>query len=135
MSLRVATPPAEGAALLTLAEAKAHLRVDFARHDDLIQGYIDAALETIETAAQRRYFAQTLEWVCDTWPAGLPFPIAGIDGARGMAIESVTYTDLNGDAQPLDPSQYWARPIGETIKLVPAGLCGGPYSATAPSAW
>jgi uncharacterized phiE125 gp8 family phage protein len=119
MSLRVVTPPADGASLLTLAEAKAHLRVDFTRHDDLIQSYIDAALETIETAAQRRYFAQTLEWVCDTWPAGLPFPIAGIDGAQRMAVESVTYTDINGDAQVLPPDQYWGRPIGETLKLVP----------------
>jgi uncharacterized phiE125 gp8 family phage protein len=119
MSLRVVTPPVEDAALMTLEEAKAQLRVDHDDDDDLIQALIDAALDAIETDVQRRYFAQTIEWVCDAWPAGRPFPLAGIDGAKGMEVTSVTYVDLEGNAQTLDPSQYWVRPIGETIKIVP----------------
>jgi uncharacterized phiE125 gp8 family phage protein len=119
VSLRVVTPPAEDAALLTQEEAKAQLRVEHDDDDDLIDALIGAALDAIETDVQRRYFAQTLEWVCDGWPAGQAFPIAGIDGAAGMVVESVTYVDLQGDAQVLDPSQYWVRPAGETIKVVP----------------
>jgi uncharacterized phiE125 gp8 family phage protein len=119
MPLRVVTPPAEDSALITLAEAKSQLEVVHDRKDLAIQALIDASLDAIETDVQRRYFAQTLEWVCNTWPAGKPFPIAGIDGAQGMAVESVTYVDLEGNSQVLDPSQYWVRPVGETIKIVP----------------
>jgi hypothetical protein len=110
VALRVVTPAAEEAALLSLEEARAQLRVDFDDQDLLIQGLIDAALDTIETDVHRRYFAQSLEWVCDTWPAGKPFPIAGGDGSFGMTVDSVTYIDLDGNAQVLDPSQYWVRP-------------------------
>jgi uncharacterized phiE125 gp8 family phage protein len=120
MALRVVTPPAEDAALISLEEAKAQLEVVHTRKDVAIQGLIDAALDAIETDVQRRYFAQTLEWVCDTWPLGKPFPIAGANhGGQGMAVESITYVDLEGNSQVLDPSQYWVRPTGETIKIVP----------------
>ena len=59
------------------------------------------------------------ESTCDTWPAGRPIPVTSADGAAGLSIVSVTYVDLEGNTQPLDESQYWARPIGETLKLVP----------------
>jgi uncharacterized phiE125 gp8 family phage protein len=119
VSLRVVTPPDPDALVISLEEAKAQLRVDHDDDDIAIESLIGAALDAIETDVQRRYFTQTLEWVCDTWPAGKPFPIAGINGGAGMTVESVTYVDLEGNDQVLDPSQYWVRPIGETIKIVP----------------
>lgn len=38
---------------LTLAEAKAHLRVEFDEEDNLIEGYIDSAFALIENLIER----------------------------------------------------------------------------------
>jgi hypothetical protein len=76
MPLRVVTPPAEDAALITLDGGEGAAGGGPRPQGPGHPGLIDAALDAIETDVQRRYFAQTLEWVCDTWPAGKPFPIA-----------------------------------------------------------
>jgi uncharacterized phiE125 gp8 family phage protein len=119
MTLRVVVKPSSPN-LISLDEAKAQLRLQDVDDDDaLITRLIGVASRTVETHVQRRYFAQTLEWVCETWPSGKPFPIAGVNGSVGMAVESITYVDTLGEQQTLDPSQYWVRPAGETIKIVP----------------
>ena len=123
MALRVVTPPspAEGesvAGLITLAQAKAQLRVDFDDDDDLINGMIAAATDQVQANTQRRYLPQSLAWVLQDWGDHMVLPVAPGGDSSGVEITGVTYVDENGDTQTLDPSIYWAKPHGDTMKLV-----------------
>lgn len=118
-ALRVVTPPAEGALLISLEDAKTHLRVDFDDHDQLITSLIQAAGDLVDDMTQRRYFSQTLEWILDRWRGDLVLPIAANGGFANIAVTAVNYYDLSGTAQVLDPTMYWLRPHGATLKLIP----------------
>ena len=116
MALRVVTPPV--GTWLDLAQIKAHLRVDYDDDDDLIMGYLKAAQRLIEGETQRRYLAQNLEWVLDNWHDPMPLPIAGPVGFDDISVPQISYTALDGSTQVLDPSIYWVRPAGQTVKIV-----------------
>ena len=118
MALRVVVQPAVQS-LISLAEAKDQCRVDFADDDAAITRLTLAATETVEAYVQRKYMAQTLEWVCERWPVDQPFPVAGVNGFDGMVLNSVTYADLTGAQQTLDPNQYWGKAAGQTLRFVP----------------
>jgi uncharacterized phiE125 gp8 family phage protein len=65
------TPPV--AAPVSLAEAKAHLRVDFDDEDALISGLIDAATQHLDGwsgVLGRALMPQTWEMSLDRFPAG-----------------------------------------------------------------
>lgn len=127
MELRYAltTPPT--AEPLTLADVRPHLRID---DDDVSQ---DATLLILISAARRyaeNYTGRSLmvqHWtaVADCFPGSYLVPVPGIGYAsatlltrtsddllikllRGpvTAIDSITYVDVNGAAQTLDPSTY-----------------------------
>lgn len=117
MTLRVVTPPSGG--LISLADAKAHLRVDYADADDLISAYVLSASAMVEAETQRRFLTQTLEWVRADWCDEMPLPIAGTtDKPDALAITSVKYADLQGQQQTLDTGMYWDRPEGSTRAVV-----------------
>lgn len=127
------TPPAERP--LTLAEVKAHLRVDHDEEDALIGGLLDAAVSHLDgwrgilgrclvTQTWRQDFAG---WA-DLW---LPFP--DVQGA------TVTYRDGAGAAQTVDTGDVLVEPWGGRygVRFVsgwgfPALLTGGaaPVSVT-----
>ncbi|WP_103728924.1 head-tail connector protein [Novosphingobium sp. HII-3] len=129
----VVTPPEP---VVTLEEAKAHLRVRHSAEDDLILSYIDAATGTIDGPdgwLGRALGRQTLEirypafGTCG-WIA-LPYPPA-------VEVESIQYVDAAGEAATLDPDQYelsgamirpvwphsfpaaaWRGAAGETVRI------------------
>lgn len=115
MALRVVTPPAGG--LVSLDQAKAHLRVDVDDDDDLIEALLLSASAMVEAETQRRFLTQTVAWVLDGWPDG-PLPIAGAGDSSDLAIGAVRYADDTGATQVLDPGLYWDRPVGDTRQLV-----------------
>lgn len=84
MPLRVATPPA--AAVVSLDEMRRHLRIDTAEEDLELQVFIDAAQGMAESHAQRRFVAQTLEWV--TTGFFDPLPVAPVVAAS-IAVQYV----------------------------------------------
>ena len=116
MSLRVVTP-ATGL-IMSLDDAKAHLRVTWNDEDDLIQSLIKTAQSVVENWTQRRYMAQTLEWVTDAWSDPMVLPVAPGAGSTAASIVSVTYATSDGSSQILSPTLYWDRPAGETRALV-----------------
>lgn len=119
MALRVVTPPTGG--LITLDEAKAQLRLDssFTDDDALVSALILAATRAIENRTQRRYLAQTLEWVREDWDNPMILPVAPALDSSKAAITWVKYVDLDGTLQTLDPSvYYWDRPYGATRSIV-----------------
>lgn len=139
------TAPAEEP--LTLAEAKAHLRVDASNEDDLIAALIVAARELAETRQRRALVTQTWDLTLDRWPYGggyydrairqmgpgspLWLPNTGqlpIELPRPplQSVTSIAYVDPEGNSQTLDPSAYVVS-TGTPGRIAPA------YGLTWPS--
>jgi uncharacterized phiE125 gp8 family phage protein len=109
MGLSLVTPPTIEP--VSLAEAKAHLRVTEADDDALIAGYILAARHAAESYIRGALITQTWDYSLDyCWP---------VVSVRGMckyrtelplhpiqSVTSVSYVDENGTTQTLSPSLY-----------------------------
>lgn len=119
--LRLVTPPAD--LPVTVAEMKAHARIDASDEDAVLATYIGAAVA--ELAAPygwlgRSLEPQTLEWV-------IPAPTASstgrvsleLPGGPVIAVTSVTYRADDTTTQTAAPSEY--RLIGDVL-MFPGGL-------------
>ncbi|MBD9571749.1 head-tail connector protein [Ensifer sp. ENS08] len=101
MSLLVIEPPV---AIVTLAEAKAHLVVEHVEDDLLLEGFIRAACRWIDgpdTWLGRAIGLQVLEWQLQSWPCNpltLPCP-------PEVEIVSIKYIDPDGVERTLPFSE------------------------------
>jgi uncharacterized phiE125 gp8 family phage protein len=101
---------------VTLAQAKAHLRVDFDDEDSTITALIAAATRAVENRVQRRYCTQTVEWVIQNFPmCGLRLPLAPV-----ASVDSVQYTNADGSVSTLDADSYVVTSQGTATVLYPA---------------
>lgn len=124
MSLKAITPPAEEP--ISLQEAKLHLRViadvtDIAPHpeDALIASLIVAARQGAEHLTGRALMAQTLELALDGFSDMMKLPRPPL-----VSVTGLTYVDLAGDTQTLDPSVYVVDDHSEPARIVPVyGVC------------
>lgn len=109
MKVVVVTPPP---AIVTLAEAKAHCRVDFDDDDVLITAYVAAAtamLDGPEGWLQRALGVQVLKTTLRGFPAEpfvLPLPPVG-------SVNDVTYVAADGTVTEVDPEIYDLSADGE----------------------
>jgi uncharacterized phiE125 gp8 family phage protein len=113
MRLRIVTPPA--AEPVTLAEAKAHLRLEGTEDDTYVSVLIQAARQHVEDVCWRGVVTQTREAVLEAFPYGEAVDLPG--GNLG-AISFVTYTDADGASQTLDASAYEADTVSVPGRLV-----------------
>lgn len=143
MQLRLISPPTVEP--ITLAEAKAHLRVDLSDDDSLISFLIGSARELVEKEANLPLLPQTWELAFDCWPE---FPIR-LPRAPVASISSIRYLDPSNALQTLSPSNYvlrgpaparldivsgWVLPaLSDQIEAVRiAMVCGYPDAASVP---
>jgi uncharacterized phiE125 gp8 family phage protein len=127
MSLTLITPPAKEP--LTLEDTKAHLRVTINDDDDYISTLIAVVRERCEAATRRTLITQTWDLFLDQWPTwdgyhgGQTFepvntllPAGGYVALPKAPLQSVTfvkYTDLAGNVNTWDPSNYLIdAPVG-----------------------
>ena len=96
MSLQLVTPPALEP--VTLAEAKAHLKVDTPDDDALIANLIVAARARAEWHTGRALIAQSWILWCDTWRETIEIPLPPLVG-----VTSVTAYARDGSAAALTP--------------------------------
>lgn len=131
MGYQLVTPPTSEP--VTLADAKAHLRVDAVVTED-------DALITLMIVAVRQYAEQltacsllTQQWrlVLDAFPgpslmgvpAGVPFSLPGhailLEKGPVQSIDAITYTAMDGSAQTLAPELYFADLSGTLVRITP----------------
>lgn len=93
MTVVVATPPIDEP--ITLAQAKAHLRVDHEADDALIVRLITAARRHVEKLCDRALMPQTWRLTLPAWPSD-DQPVR-LPGGLVRSITSVQYLDPDGD--------------------------------------
>ncbi|MGL3208695.1 head-tail connector protein [Bradyrhizobium sp. BR 1433] len=77
--LRTVTAAKDIAPVVTLDEAKAHLRVDHGDDDLLIAALVTAATIAAQDLTQRRFAEQVVEWPLMHWHCGwIALPIAPV---------------------------------------------------------
>jgi uncharacterized phiE125 gp8 family phage protein len=110
-SLSVFTPPS--ADPVSLAEAKAHCRVDVTDDDGLIAGYLIAARMACEDETGRCFMSQTLDWKIDSgWPmvwdrfCARWIPRIVLPAPPLQSVTSIKYIDTSGTEQTLAADQY-----------------------------
>jgi hypothetical protein len=147
MPIQVTSAPAVEP--VSLAEAKAHLRVDVSDDDALITALIIAARQHAETITRRALVTQSWKGVFDQFPMpGMnissanwygpqwgntpgPLSVTRPDGKTGyeitlpmpplQSVESIKYYDATTQAlTTLDPSQYLIDIISEPARITPA---------------
>lgn len=89
-SLSVATDPAVEP--VTLAEAKAHLRVDISDDDDYIEALIVAARNYAEKYLDRALVAQQLTMRMDSFPYEFELPRPPMASSGTLTSTTITYT-------------------------------------------
>lgn len=112
MGLVVVTGPAEEP--VTLAEAKAHLRVDISDDDTYISGCITAARIWAEGFQRRTYVTTTYDWSLDEWPAGGLFKIPR---PPLVSVESVKYYDEDETEYTFASSSYVVDVINQPGRI------------------
>jgi uncharacterized phiE125 gp8 family phage protein len=122
MSSILLTPPA--AEPVTLAEAKAFLRVEHDDDDDTIAALIAGARSHVEAQTRRALITQTWRLVRDDWPASgriavLPAPLVGIVAARMF--------DGDGSPHAIDLQAFTAD-----TAAAPGIVAFAPWSLAAP---
>ena len=117
MSSILLTPPA--AEPLSLAEAKAFLRVETADEDLLIAALISAARLHVETRTGLVLVTQGWRMVLDCWPANgriavRPAPLQSLTAARVF--------DFDGEARAVDLQAFVVDASRSTLSFVPWAL-------------
>jgi uncharacterized phiE125 gp8 family phage protein len=100
---------------VSLAEARAHLRLDQTTEDAYVELLIAAARERVEQDTHRKLCTQTLDYFCNHFPCSgvLEIPTAPVS-----AITSVNYT-VEGVAETAFSSTYYNTDIvSEPARIV-----------------
>jgi uncharacterized phiE125 gp8 family phage protein len=113
MTIAELTPPA--AEPITLAEVKAHLRLDASDEDTLLAGLMRAAREYQEGQTGLALIARTFRLYLDDWPATRVIQIA-----RGpvQTIETVTVYNAVGMPVEVDAAGYVLDGAARPARLV-----------------
>lgn len=111
-SLHVKTKPPVRA--VSLAEAKAHLRVDVDDENVLIEALLQAAEEWAENYCRRSFVQRTLELRMDCFPAEIRLPRGPV-----ISVTHVKYTDAGGSVATMDAAGYQVDTYSVPPRIVP----------------
>ncbi len=111
---------------ITLAEARAHLRVDDTTENDYITALITVAREHVESLTDRQLITATYALRLDDFPRR-SCDIIRPPRPRLIAVSSITYVDTAGDTQTLAAADYQVDAVSEPCRILPA------YGLTWPS--
>jgi len=103
-SLSVVTEPASEP--VSVAEAKAHLRVDTADDDSYIGTLIVAAREWVQSYLDRALVTQQLTVKLDTFPDEIELPRPPVASGGTLTATTVSYTLSSGSTAAMSVSEY-----------------------------
>jgi uncharacterized phiE125 gp8 family phage protein len=108
---------------ITLAEAKAHLRIDGTAEDALIAGLIVTARLHVEAAAGLALLTQSWSYFLDFWPPGpaLRLPLRPV-----QSIAAVRLYDADAAVTTLDAALYLLDGAGSPPRLIRQGALAWP---------
>lgn len=109
----VLVTPAAGE-VLTLAEARAHCRVDATEEDYLLVEWLRAAREHVETLTNRALMTSTWDYFLDAFPCGE----IRLPKGRLQSVTSVKYTDVAGVEHTVSSSDYHVDTASEPGRIV-----------------
>lgn len=113
MSIKLITAPT--AEPITLAEAKAQLKIDWTDEDTQINGYILAAREHCEGFQNRALITQTWELWTDAWPCkdcfNVPLPPL-------QSVTSIKYYGTDDTEYTLATTEYFVDPVSQPGRIV-----------------
>lgn len=115
MAIKLITAPT--ADPVTVADVRAHCRIDETAEDSLIAIYIAAARQLCEETIGRVLMPQTWEQTLDAFPTGQDIKLLRTPVA---SIESIVYVDANGTEQTLSESGYVFDNVTDPGWLLPA---------------
>jgi uncharacterized phiE125 gp8 family phage protein len=101
--------------VVTLAEAKLHLRVSSTDDDALIDSYIDAATSWAQKYQGRKYLTATCVDYLDKWPAVIRPRWCPL-----IAVTSIQYVDESGVTQTWSDAEYDVDTDTQPGRIVPA---------------
>jgi len=103
---------------VTLADAKAHLRVDGTAEDTLISSLIVTSRLHVEAAVGLALITQSWSYFLDAWPLGpaLRLPLRPV-----QSIAAVRLYDENAAVTTIDPATYLLDGAGSPPRLVRQG--------------
>ena len=107
---------------VTLTEAKAHLAIDHTFDDTYVTSLITAARQQAENYLAQQLCTATWELHLDKFEN-----VINISKSPLVSIDSIKYTDTDGNEQTLDTANYILDKIRKPARLVPA------YNKTWPS--
>jgi len=122
MSAVLLTPPVNEP--LTLAEAKAFLRVEHGDDDAVIIALIAAARVHVEAMTRRALLAQTWRFVLDAWPRDGRFA-PRIGPLRELV--AVRLVDADGEARAIDGESFFVD-VGANVIAAPCFALPAPRS-------
>jgi len=124
----LATGPSEEP--LSVAEFKAHARIDITTDDTLIGAYLTAARQFVEGFTRRALVTQTWDLYLPAWPTGsairLPRPPL-------QSVTHVKYTDSDGVQRTLAADQYDVDIYSEPGRIRLAYGCSWPSDTLTPT--
>lgn len=128
MGLKLITAPLHMP--ITLAEAKAHMRVDGTADDALIAGLIGSAVEAAQNITRRQLVTATYDYTLPGFPAatrGNPLAVLELPAPPLQAVTGVYYVDGTGAEQQLPCGSY----VVDSYSLVPglSPVVGTPWPA------
>ena len=111
---------------VSLAEAKAHLRLEDDAEDALVEAAITAARLYVERATRRALIAQGWRVFLDAWPASriVDIPIAPL-----IAVDAVTVYDEDGEATVMEAEAYQVDAVSVPGRLRLIGTAPAPGQA------
>jgi uncharacterized phiE125 gp8 family phage protein len=101
---------------VTVAQLKAHLRVDHADEDAALAGYLAAAREAVERMTGRALAARTMVWRISNFPPGERDELA-LPGGRTISVTSVVYDDVDGVSRTWASEGYEVDLLAEPARL------------------
>ncbi len=123
---------------VSLQDAKEHVRIDHQDDDDLIGGYLDAAIAMFDGPhglLQMALKPQTWEmssdrfvdnWCYDGWRHyghSIEIPLRPL-----IEVQSVKYDDANGFEQTMDPADYVVDAARQPGRIAPVGTASWPVA-------